>query len=156
MTSMQVKYSDKILRQKMNKWLKLKDVGYSSIFFMDSDLDIDISRARTLRWLLGTSYTPPETFHVREEIIELKKRIRKLEKSVGEERKPTKVDYVYELHKEGLERQYFGKVVAIDTDLDKIVGIGDTVLEAYEKARAKTGKEQFDFRRVGYDYIEKV
>ena len=79
-----------------------------------------------------------------------------LKNKVEGKRKPTKVDYVYELFKEELEKEHFGKIVAIDTELKKIVGIGDTVLEAYRQAKKNTGKDQFDFRRVGYSYIHRV
>jgi len=39
-----------------------------------------------------------------------------------------------------LEERYFGKIVAIDTDRGGIVGVGDTILEAYEEAKKKRGK----------------
>lgn len=90
------------------------------------------------------------------ELKELKEKVSDLEKRVGEKRTLTKVDYVYELHREELEKEHFGKVIAIDTELKEIVGIGNTVLEAYNNAQKKTDKDQFDFRRVGYEYIEKV
>lgn len=76
-----------------------------------------------------------------------------LEGRVGERRKPTEADRVYELFREELEKEYFGKIVAVDTDSKQIVGMGDTLLEAYNNAKEKTGKDQFDFKRVGYKYI---
>jgi len=54
---------------------------------------------------------------------------------------------VYESSKEFLERDYMGKVVAL---CEKgVAGIGDSVEEAYKKAREKYPKEVFYFRRVG-------
>lgn len=54
---------------------------------------------------------------------------------------------VYELNKDILEKDYMGKVVAL---CEKgVAGIGDTLEEAYKKAREKHPKEAFYFRRVG-------
>ena len=69
---------------------------------------------------------------------------------------PTKADLVYERYREELEKEHFGKIVAIDTDSEKIVGIGYNISEAYKLAQKKTGKKQFDFKRVGYSYINRL
>jgi len=54
---------------------------------------------------------------------------------------------VYELNKEVLERDYMGKVAALCKK--GVAGIGDSLEEAYEKAREKHPEEAFYFRRVG-------
>lgn len=67
-----------------------------------------------------------------------------------------KADQVYARFREKLEAEHFGKIVAIDTDLGEIVGIGDAVLDAYNKAKEKTSKTRFAFRRVGFPYIDRL
>ena len=64
-------------------------------------------------------------------------------------------DQIYARFKEKLEAEHFGKIVAIDTDLGEIVGIGDDILDVYNKAKEKTSKTRFAFRRVGYPYVYK-
>ena len=73
-----------------------------------------------------------------------------------QKREPTKADLIYEKYRKELEREHFGKIVAIDTDLEKIVGIGYTILEAYKLAQKETGKNQFNFKRVGYDWVHEI
>ena len=46
--------------------------------------------------------------------------------------------------------------MAIDEESGRIVGMGDTVLSAYDQAKEATGKEQFDFKRVGYRYLNRI
>jgi len=54
---------------------------------------------------------------------------------------------VYELNKDHLEKDYMGKVVAL---CEKgVAGIGDSLEEAYKKAKEKYPEEAFYFRRVG-------
>lgn len=65
-----------------------------------------------------------------------------------------KADQVYAKFKKKLEADHFGKIVAIDTNLGEIVGIGGTVLEVYDKVKEKTPKTRFAFRRVGSPYID--
>lgn len=97
-----------------------------------------------------------------EPINPLEKRVAELEKRVHELSQPqmgvkrfTIADQIYKRFKERLEAEQFGKIVAIDTDLGEIVGIGDTVLDAYNKAKERTSKTKFAFRRVGYPYVYK-
>jgi len=133
-------------REKMRKWGVLKDEPMPFHEPIDIILSL-LSSGRLFR---------VEPVDITAEIGELKRRVRELEARVGERRKPTMADYVYELFKEELEEKHFGKIVAIDAESEKIVGIGDTILEAYNMAVKETGKDQFDFRRVGYKYIYKV
>jgi hypothetical protein len=92
---------------------------------------------------------------IKEELNRLRDRLAELEKSTVKELEVerTEVDAVYELHRADLERKYFGRIVAIDTDTKSIVGIGDSILEAFKKAERKTRKDCFDYKRVGFDYI---
>lgn len=92
----------------------------------------------------------------RKEIESLKRRVGELERRVGGKRLPTESDLIYKNIQKEYEEKYFGKIIAIDPQLRKVVGIGDSISEAYEKAQRKTKKDQFDFRRVGYNYIDSV
>lgn len=49
-----------------------------------------------------------------------------------------------------------GKYVAIDTESQKVVGVGDSLAEARKDAMAKTGRKQFYFRRVGQRYLFRI
>lgn len=93
----------------------------------------------------------------------LLKRIEKLEKTVEDlksERKsrklPSKADLIYLKFKEELEREHFGKIVAIDVESENIVGIGDSVLEAYHSAKKNISKNRFSYRRVGFPYVHRL
>jgi hypothetical protein len=136
------------LRQKMREW------GIP----IDEPSDI-----RTFSSLLSYSgfgrflrAKPVEVIDVTSEIKALKSRVRELERRVGGKREITKADIVYERFRKGLEETDFGKIVAIDTEREEIVGKGDTILEAYNEAKERTGKDQFDFKRVGYKYLYEV
>lgn len=98
----------------------------------------------------------------REELLE--KRVKLLEAKVNElEGKtespiklPTKADLIYEKYREDLEYSNMGKIVAIDSKMEKVVGIGDSILEAYENALGKSTGKQFTFRKVGCNYIHRI
>ena len=68
----------------------------------------------------------------------------------------SKADGIYAREQENLESKYMGKIVAIDSKSEKIAGIGDSILEAYEEAKKKSTQKQFTFRRVGCNYINRV
>ncbi|MHA1431703.1 MAG: hypothetical protein ACTSRV_15125 [Candidatus Freyarchaeota archaeon] len=163
MTLLDETYSEYIQPKKLRDYI-LQEKGRIK------PLEPDHTITSIIQSLLIRHFTTDKPVDITNEIISLKKRVLELErilkernteletlkKRVGGKRKPTKADYVYELFKEELEKEHFGKIVAIDTELKKIVGIGDTVLEAYRQAKKNTGKDQFDFRRVGYSYIHRV
>jgi len=137
-----------ILEEKMKKWGIVKDEK-TNPFIHTLWTDI-FSRAALAK--LRHARVPD----VYAELISLKKRVRNLEKRVGGKRKLTEVDFAIESNREELEKKYFGKIVAIDIDSLGVVGIGDTILEAYNNAKEQTGKDKFDFRRIGYKYIYRV
>ncbi|HEY4675397.1 MAG TPA: hypothetical protein VIH48_05020 [Candidatus Bathyarchaeia archaeon] len=139
-------YSEDYLREKMKKWGILKDEMTSRLILASSSLN-EIFKELIVQRSGRDIY---------EEIDALKKRVQYLEKRAGGKRKLTKADFVVELNKKELETKYFGKIVAIDADSLEVVGIGDTILEAYNNAKEKTGKDQFDFRRIGYSYVYRV
>jgi len=98
-----------------------------------------------------------------EEESPLEKRVKCLE-SVVEKLKtkkevkalPSKADLVYLMFKEELEKEHHGEIVAIDVESEKIVGLGSSILEAYQKAKEKTGKKRFSYRRVGFPFVHKL
>jgi uncharacterized protein YoxC len=99
---------------------------------------------------------------VQESVDPLEKRVEKLEKQIQElrqlqrgARRLTKADEIYELHKDKLEAEHFGKIIAIDTEKEEIVGMGNSVIAAYNDARKNSSKTEFEFRRVGYRYVYK-
>ena len=139
-------YPGDILREKMKKWGILKDeTTYQFFHALWNDTFEALAEIRHVR-------TPD----VYAELISLKKRVQELEKRVGGKRKLTGVDFAIESNREELEKKYFGKIVAVGTDSLEVVGVGDTILEAYNNAKEKTGKDKFDFRRIGYKYIYRV
>lgn len=142
-------FTEKFLRQKMKLWGVVEDKSETA-----SPLDVSLltnyMTTLNLRRLRKALRDPIE------ELENLKRRVGELEIRIGKRRIPTKADHVYNLYKEKLEEKHFGKIVAIDTDSEEIVGMGDSVLEAYNDANRETGKEQFDFKRVGYKYVHEV
>lgn len=78
------------------------------------------------------------------------KKIDDLEQNKRAIEKPSTSQLIYDEQKSELEKQYFGKIVAIDNEERKVVGIGETILEAYTEAKASTKKDKFSFKRVGY------
>ena len=95
-----------------------------------------------------------------QDLIELLKQVKQLSKNVQELQQfhrptiQTKGRRVYE--KLNLEKQFMDKIVAIDVNKEAVVGIGDTIEQAYEDAISKSSKRKFYFRKVGQDYLFKV
>jgi len=154
MTYPEETHSDPLLLGKMRKWGIPVDKPYYIITSSSLYPSIEHAVVRLLR---------EESVDVIGEIKLLKRnitltntRINELEKRVGRKRQVTNADKVYEQFRRVLEETDFGKIVAIDIDRKEIVGKGDTILEAYNEAKDRTGKEQFDFKRVGYKYLFKV
>jgi hypothetical protein len=134
-------FSDGVLRQRMHQWIDTNEV----------DLSLNVPEFVMRAYLTGCPSPTKD-----KEIIELKRRVAELERISGGVRVPDEVDQVYNKFKVELEKQNLGKIVAIDLDSKTIAGIGSSVSEAYDQAKAKTGKEQFDFRRVGFKYLRTV
>jgi len=53
---------------------------------------------------------------------------------------------VYQSNKDWLEKEHMGRIVALSEE--GVAGVGDEILEVYEKAKEKR-KGPFYFRRVG-------
>jgi len=145
-----VEYPDAILKQKMKEWGITRNEDKIPVYY--TQLLTQNFLQNYFREIGTVQRIMPE----RKEIENLKRRVSELERRVGTKRAPSKVDEVYALFKGSLEQECFGKIVAIDTDSKEVVGVGDSVLEAYDNANKKTGKTQFDFRRVGFKYIHEV
>jgi hypothetical protein len=90
---------------------------------------------------------------LRRDAEQLKRENRRLKRYAPKKRKRTEADRIYDRLKAELEKEHYGEIIAIDTELGRVVGIGDTLSEAYEKAKKATRKKQFAFKRVGYSYI---
>jgi len=56
---------------------------------------------------------------------------------------------VYSENKDKWERDYFGKIIAIEVESKELAGVGDTLDEAYENALKKHPNKRFYFRKVG-------
>jgi hypothetical protein len=141
-------FSETIRRDKLRKWGILQDDKEERLQPLYEYL-VSLRRYES-------SFLIPERIDVAGEIEDLKERVCELERRVGAVRRPTRSDYVYGFFRTDLERKHFGKIVAIDTDSEQIAGIGNTVLEAYNEAKEKTGKNQFDFKRIGHRHIHEV
>lgn len=87
---------------------------------------------------------------------ELRNRVQKLETLTNSGMESTKADVVYQLFKDELESKYVGRIVAIDVDSEEIVGIGDSILEAYKEAKKHSSKATFAYRRVGSAYVHRI
>ena len=97
---------------------------------------------------------PEETLE--ERVKRLEDEVRRLKTERKPSIKPTKADLIYEKFREELEKEHFGKIVAIDVDSETIASIGDTVLEAYHKAKEKSQKTKFSYKRIGYKYVYRL
>jgi|GEM_PF-564988 hypothetical protein len=108
------------------------------------------------QWSAKFSTTDDKIDALSKEVKLLRSEIRRLKKYAPQQEEYTESDRIYEHFKAELEEKYYGKVVAIDDDLGRIVGIGDTLSDAYEAAKEATRKKQFDFKRVGYRYLNRI
>jgi len=94
----------------------------------------------------------------------IEKRVKNLEKEIQNikrnlaiiQEQPLESDRIYEKFKEELEKEHYGKIVAIDLESGNVAGIGNTILEAYKEARKKSKKTRFAYRKVGYPFIYKL
>ena len=55
-----------------------------------------------------------------------------------------------------IEAKNYGKIVAIDVDAEEIVGIGDSIIDAFKDARKHSRKETFAYRKIGFAYVHKI
>lgn len=94
-----------------------------------------------------------------ERVTELENQMRDVQKQLQTKKLPAynKGDYVYEMHREELEKNYMGQVVAIDMTQKKPIAYGSSVAEAYLKAKIlEPEQSQYYFRRIGKPYVEKL
>ena len=152
--------TEEILRNKMKKWGILRDeeLLYSRSFVIPAvKIDLFDYLFKNSR-LIGD-----ERVDIEEKVKSLEstcrkheRRIIELERALGTRREITKADLVYMKYKDQLEKDHFGAIVAIDTDLGVIAGIGDTILEAYEQAKEKSVRNKFSYKRVGYGSVYRL
>ncbi|MBI4232742.1 hypothetical protein HY605_05935 [Candidatus Peregrinibacteria bacterium] len=66
-----------------------------------------------------------------------------------------KADEIYERIKGDLEKQYKGRIVAVEIESGEYF-IGDTVLQAYNKGIEKHPGKTFVYKRVGFSAVHFV
>jgi hypothetical protein len=130
---------------------KSPDHEFGSFSSDDAMLDFyDIIRSLSKR----TRNVRKATLEERVEALE--REMQKIRQKSAIARKPNKVDTVYEMFREELEEKYAGKIVAIDIDSKKIVGVGDNIFSAYRDARRNSDKPKFSYKRVGSPYVYRL
>ena len=98
-----------------------------------------------------------ETYDIEEQIEKLKRELSSLKLGLDQKLVVNRGDAVYEKLLPTLEEKYYDMIVAIDTENEKVVGVGETIEEAYEHAKSeRPEKKQFYFRRVGSSYVERI
>lgn len=102
------------------------------------------------------AYVPEPKSRLEKRVESLENEVRKLKGILMPKRRITKADSIYEKFREELEKEHFGKIVAIDIDSETVVGIGNTVLEAYNEGRKKSSRTKFSYKRVGYPYVYRL
>ena len=134
--------NDDDLEMKLVRWgIKKRDEKYINI---PEFLNVNVHN-----WFIN-----PEIYVSKDiEIEHLKKRILMLENMVGLNIKPSRVDLFYDKLKDDFKEKYHGKILAIDLENEKILAIENNILNAYKKAKEKSKKEKFGYKRVGYKSI---
>jgi hypothetical protein len=134
---------------------------------VDGDF-VSIDRRETAMFrMLGTFFTEEldkaeqqsaeDYDEIRGELVELREEVKDLRECIGVSRhRLTRGDRVYLKLRPRLEQEHKGKIAAIDLESEKVVGIGDSVLEAFEQAKKETGHDKFFFKRVGSDAIHSI
>jgi hypothetical protein len=107
-----------------------------------------------LKWVSAQRELNRPTLEDRVETLE--KQVQQLMHKNTETEKPSKVDAIYKMFKDELEKTCMGKIVAIDIGSKKIVGIGSTIIEAYKDARKNSEKQKFSYKRVGSPYVYRL
>lgn len=64
--------------------------------------------------------------------------------------------HIYEELRKQIEEKYPDKIVAIDLENKTVVGVGNSVEEAYKEALKNSPKKRFYFRHVGKNYLARV
>jgi len=103
---------------------------------------------------LADAFEPKETLE--ERVKRLEKEVSKLKEKRIPSDKNQKLSEIYERFKDNLEKEHFGKIVAIDVESEQVVGVGSTVLDAYNDAKKKSPKTKFSYKRVGYSYVYRL
>jgi len=139
---------EEIYKKVTGKKLNHRYIGQSTNLTLPPEMDYFLEK------VLGTfpKYSPS----INERLESLEVRVRKLEEEKSPQKNSkeiTQADLVYEIYREELEKEHFGRVVAIDTDSGTIAGIGNNILEAYKDARRKSKNKKFSFKRIGYPFI---
>ncbi len=141
-------------------WRPLRDEDEEKIGHLEHH-EPEIPKGFLERWLTEMAETAHTEFdeeleHLIKEQRRLSRRVAQLEAELTPKPLKTHGEEVYEKLRIELGAELSGKIIAIDTEERKVVGKGDTLIEAYNDARSKSDKKQFYFRRVGKSYLFKV
>ncbi|MFQ6073341.1 MAG: hypothetical protein ACE5KT_11685 [Methanosarcinales archaeon] len=60
-----------------------------------------------------------------------------------------KANSIYQKHKSNLEREHYGKIIAIDLDMEEIIEIGSDLQTITEKVSKKRSGHKIEIRKVG-------
>lgn len=86
---------------------------------------------------------------IKRELNEMRKTIERLTAKTKPKQSPLqqKGEEIYNKNRESLEKEHWGKLVAIDTDTESIIGIGKTLEEVYKQT--SQSKKPLYLRRIG-------
>jgi len=98
---------------------------------------------------------------IEKEILELKERLVEVEHEIAKKfskakKTMSKGELVYDKLQHQIEKQYMGKVVAIDVGNKKVIGIGNSIEEAHDDAICKSKKKRFYFKKVGQKHSSSI
>lgn len=134
----------------------------------DEDEEEDIHNPRIILRDIRTKFyeeveeiSIPDPIMIEKQILELKQKLEAIEHKLEQKQSKikktmTKGEIVYKKLQSKIEKKYTDKVVAIDVDNKKVVGIGNSIEEAYDDAVSNSDKKRFYFKKVGQKYTSSV
>lgn len=145
---------EELYRRVFGKKTSRRPLTVASLRALQSITNRDFLPISVLSDFLGSIPEPKESLEKR--VKRLEEEMSRLKKQQKLSEEPTRADLIYEKFRVQLEKEHFGKVVAIDVDSGTIAGTGDTVLDAFRNAREKSSKARFSYKRVGYPYVYRL
>lgn len=160
MTHTSQEYSEELLK-KMKHWGVIKDENYFEDFSSMKIVPVAADSFNFDTYMLGwhgikSKVEEQQNLRTRVKVLEsccelLVQKIQELEERQNIKEKLTDSERIYSENKTEIEKKYFGKIIAIDNSKRKVVGSGNTILEAYHNAKKnEPSKAKFSYIRVGY------